>query len=94
MKAGTEWNEERNENRMRSVNYHARHAHYLRSHGPAIFAVPPFFAKLAAEQCLRSSVREPRMAEMVIELTGCGEDEIDLTSPGPSSPKKFEKESR
>ena len=26
MKAGTEWNEERNENRMWSVNYHARHA--------------------------------------------------------------------
>ena len=31
------------------------------------------------------------MAEMVIDLTG--EDEIDLTSPGPSSPKR-RKESR
>ena len=26
MKAGTEWNEERNENQMWPVNYHARHA--------------------------------------------------------------------
>ena len=57
MKPGTEWNEERNENRMWSVNYHARHAHC--SHMVLLFSWSRHFSPNLEQVSCRAVVESP-----------------------------------